>query len=201
MNKTFLNIAAGKLYPIDFKPDDLNFLIQLDTMYYQAPQVQSIEEAYELWNKKISSQILKCKVDAFEFLGLFGFQFDCISCYRFLEHITKPDVQGFIYLLSTALKIGGALDIIVPNYEILADMILNETINEDTKHVDWERHDTELTYELLNEPSMPHASIWTPQRIKYFFGLEERFQIESIDETYEFDGRSCYIRAIMKRSK
>ena len=80
-------------------------------------------------------------------------------------------------------------------------MILNENLSKDVNHAEWERHDTLLTYELLNEPSMPHASIWTPERIKYFFGLEERFELKLIYPNYLFDGRDIYIRAILERIK
>ncbi len=51
-----------------------------------------------------------------------------------------------------------------------------------------------LTTELLNEPSCPHASIWTAKRARYFFHLEKRFQISHIDEKFEFDGRDIYLR-------
>jgi len=200
MGKSYLNIAAGKIKPIDFEPYQ-NFLVQLDTMYFHAETPMEVEINYHIWLHNQCDMTIHCNHDAFEFLGLYKHQFDFISCYRFLEHVKKTDVQGFIYLLSTALKVGGELDIIVPNYAILADMILNETLTDKVKHQDWERHDTELTYELLNEPSMPHASIWTPDRIKYFFTLEERFELISLDPTYEFDGRSLYIRAKMKRVK
>lgn len=199
--KSYLNIAAGKIEPIGFDKEN-NFLCQLDKMYWAVTPIDTIERTHEHWmNTPNTNELCHTDVDAFEFLGNYKYQFDHISCYRFLEHVTKTDVQGFIYLLSTALKIGGTLDIIVPNYETLADLILNENLDEKVKHCDWERHDTLLTYELLNEPSMPHASIWTPQRIKYFFGVEERFKIEIMDPNYIFDGRDIYIRAQFKRIK
>lgn len=200
--KSFLNIAAGKIYPIDYKENEGNFLVQLDKMYWETNPIESIERSHKSWLKSgLPDEVLHSDIDAFEFLGNYKYQFDNISCYRFLEHITKPDVQGFIYLLSTALKVGGTLDIIVPNYETLAVMILNENLSKDVNHAEWERHDTLLTYELLNEPSMPHASIWTPERIKYFFGLEERFELKLIYPNYLFDGRDIYIRAILERIK
>ena len=200
--KSYLNIAAGKIYPIDYEEGKKNLLVQLDKMYWSINPPDAIEQNHEKWTRGLPIQeIVHTNVDAFEFLGNYKYQFDCISCYRFLEHITKPDVQGFIYLLSTALKVGGTLDIIVPNYETLADIILNENITEGMYHADWERHDTLLTYELLNEPSMPHASIWTPQRLKYFFGLEERFKVLDLNPDYVFDGRDIYIRAILERTK
>ncbi len=200
--KSYLNIAAGKILPIDYEEDKKNLLVQLDKMYWLVNPPEAIEQNHEKWAKELPSQeIVYTNIDVFEFLGNYKYQFDFISCYRFLEHITKPDVQGFIYLLSTAMKVGGTLDIIVPNYETLADIILNEKIDETIEHSEWEKHDTLLTYELLNEPSMPHASVWTPQRLKYFFGLEERFKVVSMDSDYAFDGRDIYIRAILERLK
>lgn len=202
--KSILNIGAGKIKPLYIENiTEKYFLVQLDPMYNSFISMRQAEEYHNLWKHrtKETNEVVKVDEEAMDFLGSYCYQFDHIACYRYLEHVTKPEIQSFLYLMSTALKVGGTLDIIVPNYEILADMILNEKIDEDTKHVEWERHDTLLTYELLNEPSMPHASIWTPQRIKYFFELEGRFKVDFLNETYEFDGRSCYIRAILKRVK
>jgi len=200
--KSFLNIAAGKINPLKFENKEC-FLVQLDKMYWAINPPNVIETEHAMWleNPKDKNVICHTDLDVFEFLGNYKFQFDNISCYRFLEHITKTEIQTFIYLLSTALKVGGELDIIVPNYETLADMILTENLDDKVKHSDWEKHDTMLTYELLNEPSMPHASIWTPARIRYFFNLEERFELRVIEPNYEFDGRDLYIRAVFRRIK
>lgn len=202
--KSILNIGAGKIKPLYIKNlTEKYFLIQLDPMYQNFVDMSNAEKFYKEWKYQIkeNNTIVKVNNEAMDFLGTYCYQFDHIACYRYLEHVTKPEIQSFLYLISTALKVGGTLDIIVPNYEILADMIINETINEDTKHAEWERHDTLLTYELLNEPSMPHASIWTPQRINYFFELEERFKVINIVECFKFDGRSCYLRAKILRVK
>ena len=99
--------------------------------------------------------------------------------------------------MSTCLKIGGKCDIIVPNYETLCKMILEETkcrtYNESKNII--------MTTELLNEPGCPHASIWTPFRIHHFFELEGRFEVTNICENYEFDGRDIYLRFEVKRIK
>jgi len=160
--KSILNIGAGKIKPLYIENlTQKYFLIQLDPMYHSYVEMSLTEKYHNIWRHetKEQSEVVKVKEKAFDFLGSYCYQFDHIACYRYLEHVTKPEIQTFLYLMSTALKVGGTLDIIVPNYEILADMILNEKIDEDTKHAEWERHDTQLTYELLNEPSMPHASI------------------------------------------
>jgi hypothetical protein len=99
--------------------------------------------------------------------------------------------------MSTALKIGGEIDIIVPNYRTLAKMLLNENVN----GANFLKHNITLTYELLNEPSCPHASIWTKERANFFFTYEERFKITNFDPNYEFDGRDIYLRFIAKRIK
>ncbi len=200
--KSILNIGAGKIKPLYIENlIEKYFLIQLDPMYQNFTEADIVELQHDIWKHKTpkTNKVYKVNSKAFNFLATYYQQFDHIACYRFLEHVPKTEIQTFLYLISTALKVGGTLDIIVPNYDILADMILNETLNKDSKHTDWERHDTELTFELLNEPTMPHASIWTPQRINYFFELEERFKVESIISSYKFDGRSCYLRAKIKR--
>jgi hypothetical protein len=86
----------------------------------------------------------------------------------------------------------GKVDIIVPNYNTLADMILNESVSSP----DFEKDNILLTTELLNEPSCPHASIWTPERATYFWEFEGRFEVkpETVDPHFVFDGRNIYLR-------
>lgn len=197
-SKSILNIGGGKILPLDYKPSD--FLVQVDECYATSNPIESIEASHMIFKEnRTDGGIHWCSNDVFQFMGQYRYMFDQVSAYRILEHIEKPQIQGFIYLISTCLKTGGILDIIVPNFEVLADMILTETVGEKVRHRDWEQHDTLLTYELLNEPSMPHASIWTPNRIKYFIELEERFKLKDIDPTFVFDGRDIYIRAIFER--
>ncbi len=199
--KSYLNLAAGKLAPIDYSVADSDFLIQLDQMYDGGSTIQMLETEYEMWLRNKVAATEDTSVDAFQFLSTFKYEFDVVSFYRFLEHISKPDIQGFIYLVSTAVKIGGIVDVIVPNFQILAQMLVGENLTDKVRHADWERHDTLVTYEMLNEPSMPHASIWTPDRLKYFFELEERFELELMEDEYNFDGRDIYTRAQFKRVK
>lgn len=203
MKLTYLNVAAGKIQPIDFKKGDGDFLIQLDKMYFSTTEISILEILIQDWlgDNYNDGRIYYSNEDALEFLGRFNHLFDFVSCYRFLEHVEKTDIQSFIYLLSTSVKIGGQVDIIVPNYETLAKLILDENLTNKVRHLDWERHDTLLTYELLNYPGMPHASIWTPDRIKYFFELEHRFVLTDLDPKFLFDGRDCHIRATLKRVK
>ncbi len=194
--KTILNIAAGKMKPLGIELLKDYFLVNLDTMYNSITEPEEIELYFDDW-KVPGSEVYYTDENAFSFIERTRIPFDEIVCYRFLEHVKKTDVLYFIYLMSTCLKMGGTIDIIVPNYKKLAQMIMTEDdiIGNDK----WEAHDIELTYELLNDPSCAHASIWTPARMKYFFGLEKRFVIEHMDDSFHYDGRDIYLRAIIKR--
>lgn len=200
---TILNIAAGKIDPLDIDNIKKYFLVNLDTMYYSTTSPDSIESMYDHWSDESSLVPLndrisvKCKEDAFQFMERTSIQFDIITCYRFLEHVKRTDVLYFIYLLSTSLKIGGIADIIVPDYEILATMILSEV----PEGSGFDAHDIILTTELLNEPSSPHCSIWTKKRFKYFFHLEDRFEVDRLTTPFEFDGRNIYLRCHVRRVK
>ena len=201
MPKKVLNIAAGKLKPID--PLGKNyFLINLDKMYHEASKQSYIEAVNDERKDEKSSFfgkdcIYRINEDAFSFMETISFKFDEIVCYRFLEHIEKDKVLYFIYLMSTCLEVGGIVDIIVPDYGILASSILSEIPG----GTGWEAHDILVTTEMLNFPGDPHASIWTSKRLKYFFELEGRFKVNHIQQNFEFDGRNIYLRMIAERIK
>jgi len=191
MPKTILNIAAGKFNPIGIEDSnyDASFLVNLDTMYYQHDPADAIEGEWDNWTETIDKRF-HCKEDAFTFMERTRIMFDKICIYRFLEHVSFTQVQYFIYLLSTITEPGAWVDVIVPNYRVLANMILEDNIHD----VDFEAKNIELTTELLNEPSCPHASIWTSFRAMHYFELENRFKVGEIIEEYPFDGRSIYLR-------
>lgn len=196
--KTILNVAAGKILPLNyfkFCEEGPVFLINNDMMYYDATEPEYIEEAYEN-GKNDFSEIFYCKRDIFEFLERTKINFDLITIYRFLEHVPFDRIEYFIYLLSTVTKLGSIIDVIVPDYEILAKMLLKEKINKD-----FHANDIILTTEILNQPPDPHASIWTEKRAKYFFELEKRFIVnkENIQKNFYFDRRDIYLRFLAER--
>lgn len=194
MGNTILNIAAGKFLPIDLETFEPYFLVNVDTMYYGHVIPELVEGQHEQWIQ-LASKSYKVKKDIFEFMERTSLSFDRVCIYRYLEHVSMDKVLYFIYLLSTVTKIGSKIDIIVPNYETLARMILDEFPLDGN----FERDNILLTTELLNEPSCPHASIWTPARADYFFELEKRFKIISLASGYPFDGRNIYMRFIAER--
>jgi hypothetical protein len=201
-NKTILNIAAGKVAPIGLNESVKypyfmeHFVVQLDPIYYSDCTPELVEKSHAEWLNTFKRVSFLCPVDAYEFMERTSMIFNYVSIYRFLEHVPFTKVPYFIYLVSTVIKKGDIVDVIVPNYETLAEMIIKEDFPYDK---DFEAHNILLTTELLNEPSCPHASIWTPARMKYFWELEERFKLIEINNNYEFDGRDIYIRAIMER--
>jgi len=194
-----LNIAAGKIKPIleDDASKQSNLLVNLDTSYYSYMDPDIIEEAISAWNHHTSKVDFEyyCKEDAFTFMERTNVVFDRICVYRFLEHVPMDRVLYFIYLLSTVLKSGEVVDIIVPNYYMLAVMLYNENV----RSPDFEANNILLTTEILNEPGCPHASIWTPDRARHFMEMEGRFKVENIEPEYNFDGRDIYLRFQARR--
>lgn len=194
-----LNLGAGKIKPILEKEMLQQFItvVNLDTNYFSSADAREVEDFIE--NQSLNStemyEDLYCSSDAIEFMEKFRPQFDRICMYRFLEHISFTQLLYFIYLVSTCIKKDGIVDVIVPNYEVLAKMLLEESVHSP----DFEKHNILLTTELLNEPSCPHASIWTVDRAKYFWEFENRFKIIDGWPQYEFDGRNIYMRFLAKR--
>lgn len=192
-----LNVAAGKLKPIlEGNTKGPHVLVNLDTSYYAHNTPEEIENLVSAWwtNARKDNVEYYCKEDAFQFMERTSLVFDRICLYRFLEHVSFDQVLYFIYLLSTVTRKGQIVDVIVPNYNILAKMLLAESPIDEIEN--FEAHNILLTTEMLNEPGCPHASIWTPERAIYFWELEKRFVIENghLDSKYEFDGRDIYLR-------
>lgn len=199
-----LNVAAGKMpyLPDLIKGDELfpHFIVNLDTMYYNHTPPDVIEHQSHHWDTLLDqdTKTYYCKQDAFEFLERTQMTFDIVAMYRFLEHVSFTQVLYFIYLVSTCMPIGGVVDVIVPNYHTLAEMLYQDNVEDP----EFEERNILLTTELLNEPSCPHASIWTPQRAMYFWEYEGRFTVpeDGIDPHYVYDGRNIYIRFQAVRS-
>lgn len=197
-----LNIAGGKFKPLPIDGGENlmmpKFVLSVDTSYFTENTPHAVENHVKAWIEAPDRVTRYCnlKFDIFEFMERISIIFDRVVIYRFLEHVTFSQVEYFIYLVSTVLRKGGQIDIIVPNYIQLAEMILNEN---NQKLYTLQSHNILLTTELLNEPSCPHASIWTPERMKHFWELEGRFKVKSQAPAFKFDGRDIYLRSIIER--
>ena len=208
-----LNLGAGKdiLRPIGFPfphPTDKKiFQVNVDRGYSEKEinhytEIEVLHNRFSSENDKIESDgpfdfysVLYSNMNAFDFLDKYKGQFDFIAMYRFMEHISRSSLLYFIYLLSTSIKQGGFIDIIVPDYSILAKRLLVEEVGSEG----WENEDIILTTEFCNEPEMPHASVWTSERAKYYLQLEKRFYVTKIETPYFFDGRDIYMRITAER--
>lgn len=196
-----LNIAAGKFQPLPMSTKENlmmpKFVLNVDTSYFTDASAQSAESEMRYWaeNPDRVSAEKNLNMDVFEFMERTSMMFDRVVIYRFLEHVTFTQVDYFTYLVSTVLHKGGQVDVIVPNYIQLAEMILNDN----PRMSDFPQKNILLTTELLNEPSCPHASIWTPERMKYFWELEGRFRVGLQNQAFHFDGRDIYLRSFIER--
>ena len=196
-----LHLGAGKINPIEKSNSRIMYShhIFVDTAYTDGISLDELQRSLtDMENSNDSSfKYLPPKVfvncDIFEFLEKFRYDVDYISMARFIEHVQRDKLDYFIYVLSTITKKGTVVEVIVPNYETLARMILDEDIfmHEETLYFD--PYDIIVTTELLNEQPSPHLSIWTPFRAKYYFEKEGRFKVDGIIDKFEFDGRDVYM--------
>jgi cyclopropane fatty-acyl-phospholipid synthase-like methyltransferase len=196
-----LNIAAGKFQPLLMSTQENlmfpKYILNVDTSYFTETKASHVESDIESWNNdgdRLTKHV-NLNMDVFEFMERTSITFDRVVIYRFLEHVSFTQVEYFIYLVSTVLHKGGQVDVIVPNYIQLAEMILNDNPNV----ADFAQKNILLTTELLNEPSCPHASIWTPERMKHFWELENRFKVGLQHPAFKFDGRDIYLRSFIER--
>ena len=196
-----LNIAGGKFEPMPMSREENllmpKYTLSVDTSYFTDTKASALETDIHGWaldEDRISKNRM-LNMDIFEFMERTSVIFDRVVIYRFLEHVSFTQVDYFIYLVSTVLHPGGQVDVIVPNYIQLAEMILNDN----PRMSDFPEKNILLTTELLNEPSCPHASIWTPERMKYFWELEGRFKVGLQNPAYKFDGRDIYLRSFIER--
>lgn len=195
--KNVLNICGGNIKPLEdlFPPNIHQLLVRtlhVDKCYFSDIKPSTIESQF--YNHKGNMYL---NHEIFNFLENTILNFDIVSIYRFLEHVSFTNVLYFIYLVSRIVKKDGIVDVIVPDYKKLAEMLLNEPLPSTDKN--FEANNILLTTELLNEPSNPHASIWTGPRLKYFWELEGRFEGIQLYTPFNFDGRDIYLRAQFRR--
>jgi hypothetical protein len=197
-----LNLGAGKSIPL-YVPTNIYYeIVNIDNNYYEIDNSQYVKKIFD--NKYPQNRIFYIKSDCNEFMERTYISYDMVILYRYLEHVPFTEIEYFIYLISRSIKMGGYVDVIVPNYKILANMIINDDDAYLSNYINglnktFHNYNIELTTELLNEKYDPHLSIWTPKRIKYFWELEKRFELIDIQEEYLYDQRNVYLRALLKR--
>lgn len=204
--RSFLNLGSGRQSPLNLDSFDDTFLVNVDTIYKYTYNLGYIEECHEKWleEKKIKRKKFYACSDSFDFLNEYLHKFDIICVYRYMEHVPFTSVLEFIWLLSNVLKLGGYVDVIVPNYIHLANRILNEESLLEHRYSSgdknlgslhrFEKENIITTTEVVNVPGDPHASIWTPQRSVYYFEYEGRFKVTDMKEKFLYDGRDIYLR-------
>jgi hypothetical protein len=194
--KKILNIAGGKELPLNLSLESPYFLLNLDRMYFDSITPSDFENQIKTWESTGTySKTIFLNYDIQEFLERTTIKFDLITIYRYLEHVPMRDLLYFIYLISTITKKGSMVDIIVPNFNRLASMLLQENVEDEN----YESNNIIITTELLNEPSDPHASVWNHGRAKYYWELEGRFAVNHVEESFTFDGRDVYLRFLAMR--
>jgi len=188
-----LNAAAGNVLPLDVDTKE-SLIINVDTSYFHGLSPEEVEEIV-FSQEETKGKIIYCNFDIFEFMERTKILFDRVAIYRFLEHVRYNEVSYFLYLVGKVMKRDAIVDVIVPDYKDLAEMILDD----DPFSPSFEKDNIYLTTELLAQPDDPHASIWTVDRLHYFFEIENIFEPISCEEKFFLDSRDIYIRFLAKR--
>jgi hypothetical protein len=198
-SKAVLNVCGGNIEPLrDIYDTTKGYsfrTLHVDRCYFSSIEPENVEQYFSRVAEVFEDRDVYLNHDIFNFLEKTRIKFDAVTIYRYLEHVSFTQVLYFIYLISRVVRQGGIVDIIVPDYTKLAEMLLNESIDDKN----YEANNIVLTTELLNEPSNPHASIWTGPRLKYYWELEGRFKGEQLYTSYTFDDRNIYLRAKVLR--
>jgi len=193
-----LNLASGRI----FEPLDVNekvyTMINVDRLYRDIKNSDYPELQRKYLKNKLeesSKKVFFLDNDIDEFLQKCVIEFDKICIYRYFEHVSWHDISYFIYQISEILKVGGILDIIVPDYDILSKKILDL----DPERKSFEEEFILLNSEVVNEKYDPHQIITTKKIVKHFLELEGRFKVITTKRPFHFDGRDIYMRVIAKR--
>lgn len=192
--RTILNLASGSIQPKlpEILEDklDVRFTVYVDKSY---PTTLDYFEVHSLMNESsISDGKIYVGDDVWTFLEKFIDQFDIIACHRFLEHVPVDKLLTFIYLMRSKVKTGGYCDIIVPNWNDLRQIDIDSEDELMTKNY------LTVVYELCNFPGDPHASVFTPKKLKKFFELEGGWKHLETKTNYNFAGRNIYFRSIFQ---
>jgi len=194
-----LNLGGGKeMPPLEqhIGDNDPYLLVNVDKSYFSGFTPKQVESYYR--NFEQNQLVYDCECDVFEFMERTKIKFDIVFIHRFFEHINRDKLLYFIYLLSTITIKDSVIDLISPNYQLLAQMLLDERPQDDP---DFDKKNIILSTELFNEPSDPHNNITTPARLRMLFTYEGRFDIMKTENPYNFDGRNIYFRLTVRRSQ
>lgn len=139
--------------------------------------------------------------DVFEFLEQYPDRdFTRIHSRRFFEHMSQVDILYMLYLLYEVSAEGAYIDIIVPDFEQISDMV--KTLDPNVAPaIEFNGSMISIITELFNTEDDPHRSIWTQRLGRYYIELESYWEVVDIKRNMKIDNRNWYMhfRARSKR--
>ena len=193
--KTVLHIGAGKVDCADIHNGDGAFHVYLDRGYPFTCTMRDVMDSLVKWQADVingvhptvggSSHFIPA--DIFEFLDQFPFQFDHIEAYRIFEHqeYCSGEIGRLFEACNNISKDNSTLDILVPNAEILATLLL-----ECEKDLEYSLNNMlVLNSEFCNIKADPHGSIWTPRLAEIYLHQEATWELHNIQSAHHHKGR------------
>ncbi|GIU69019.1 MAG: hypothetical protein KatS3mg002_0255 [Candidatus Woesearchaeota archaeon] len=184
--KFYLVIGSGiggisKDYP--YYDSSTMDLICIDRNYIENKKIKTNKNKIYIYNQDILKTLSSLEVKV-----------DFIYASRIFEHFSfvNNDLLYLLYLCHSSLNDDGKLIGIVPDYNkiFLQLHLVQSKINKSLfTHIDLIKIHTEF----FNTDEDPHKSIWTPELVYYYLGLEHYFQVSNLKTNYMVDLRDWYI--------
>jgi SAM-dependent methyltransferase len=205
--RTILNLGGGKIDEDFIETSKKHMLVNVDQSYkynHNDP-AELIKFHIDVLNNDRAPDdeyTWFIKSDIFDFVDSYPLKFDYIIANRIFEHMfyDSGEIGRLLSACHYLLNDGGIMYIIVPNHEILAQLLINNPMSE-INHTIVNNKLLVLNTEFCNTRVDPHGSIWTPELAKYYIESEGVWKINFIYNEVEWDDRPCYMMIeILKNS-
>jgi len=130
--------------------------------------------------------------DIISFLENTEKMFHIIIADRVFEHFSYDQIPYVLYLCKEVLYDGGKIEITVPNFQQVFDVVDQINYISDNP-LDFNRKMIDVHTELFNTPNDPHRSIWTMHLATYYMEIEGFWKDIKISEV-KLDNRDWYMK-------
>ena len=131
--------------------------------------------------------------DVFNFLEEYpNRDFDRIHSRRFFEHLTESEISYLIYLLYEVSKKETLLDIIVPDFDKVSNVVKSLDPN-NMSVIEFNKNMVSVITEIYNTENDPHKSIWNEQLGRYYIELESYWKVVDINKNINISNRDWYL--------
>lgn len=196
--KTYLHIGAGKVDLEKYNAEHIH--VFLDKSYSVSDNIDNLVTAIRDCHKYVPQKNhFFIRMDVFEFMDSFPFQFDHAIAERIFEHMfyDSGEIGRLLDACNQITKDDGSLTIVVPNHYRLCEiaMELEDDPRDNSKIL-------LVNTEFMNTRCDPHGSYWSPRMAYHYIGNEGNiWKISDIQDKYWHKGRDIYMKILLEKKK